>query len=118
MHMPEQTVAVDLGLLAGRVLPVSVAVQHRQPVPVHDPSPRAVGVDLCTVQCQLPKHRLMQVATELADHARPVFLRPHHTVIVVAEQQMCRLVFVDEVHPRINVGRYILETLLIVTALP
>jgi hypothetical protein len=69
VDMPKQAVAVDLSVLAARVLPVGVAVQHRHAVPVQHTATGTVGVHAGSVRPQLLHDRFVQVAAELTDHA-------------------------------------------------
>jgi len=113
VDMPEQAVAVDLGVLSARILAVGVAMQHRHAVPVQYTTAGTVGVHAGSVRPQLPHDRFVQVAAELTDHAGPVFLGADKAMVMVAEQQVSRLVFVDQVHARFNVGGHILVSFLI-----
>jgi hypothetical protein len=55
----------------------------------------------------------MQVSVGLPDHARRVFAAPDQPVVVVAEHEHGRLVLVDQVHSRVDVGQYILGAFLV-----
>jgi hypothetical protein len=60
----------------------------------------------------------MQVFVGLPDHARRVFAAPDQPVVVVPEHEHGRLVLVDQVHPRVDVGQYILSPFLVRGARP
>jgi len=77
-----------------------------------------IRVDLCAVHPEQPHDLVVEIPVGLPDHAGRILAPANEPVVVVAHEKRRRLVFVDQVHARVNVGQHIVGPLFIARTLP